>query len=379
VYRTGKHRSRPNPDGPEVRKYPELAHMTPEEHTELLAVINDVEQESGAGQAKGRESPLWNRPRARSLWPGQHATCAICGGRMYRYGDFLRCQHSTVNSVRPCWNHVQVEYTFTHTKVLAWVMNVLNRQPAVRERVIQIAWSEFERVRQRHRRSGGSLQEGITDLEGQEKRLAKAIAKGGEMDALLAELAEAQSQLRQARRKLKQITQEVEENSEFSSQEDVAARLDEALARMTLVSLDFADFLRQLIPVFVIQPVQALDRPQVRPRAKLTLRLDAWTTQGETPFETSVELDLFEPPLHIHHLQACLVAKQACPEASLKEIAASLGINHMTVNRAFDYARRMEKEGMIDPYREIHEQPAQASRWGKRPTRQIPGRPPDTA
>ena len=50
-------------------------------------------------------------------------------------------------------------------------------------------------------------------------------------------------------------------------------------------SREFADVLRRFpIPRFVIQPVQALDRPLVRPRGELTLSTAAW--RNSTGFST---------------------------------------------------------------------------------------------
>jgi hypothetical protein len=98
----------------------------------------------------------------------------------------------------------------------------------------------------------------------------------------------------------------------------------------------------------------------------LTLRLDAWCNGEEPPLAVSVTLDLFQPPVHISNLPGCVAAKQVDPEASLDEIAAKLGLNRMTVKRALKYARLMAEAGLTDPYRELREEPKDASRWKKK-------------
>jgi hypothetical protein len=80
-----------------------------------------------------------------------------------------------------------------------------------------------------------------------------------------------------------------------------------------------------------------------------------------------VVLDLFESPVHIQHLRACVATKVANPRLSLKRIAVAVGTSYMTVKRAMDYSRRMEREGLTDPYRELSERPEQASRWRRLP------------
>ena len=51
-YKTGKPRARPNPQGPAVQEYPELAHMTPGEQAELLAAMDA--RQGAARKASGR-------------------------------------------------------------------------------------------------------------------------------------------------------------------------------------------------------------------------------------------------------------------------------------------------------------------------------------
>ena len=150
-----------------------------------------------------------------------------------------------------------------------------------------------------------------------------------------------------------------------------------ALLNLASHSFEFADQLRRIFPSFVIQPVQQLDCGQMRPRGKLRFSPRAIgvgrSGQSDAPAavdEVVLELDLFEPPTFILHLPACLAAKDAHPQLSLKGIAASLGINHMTVKRAFDYARLMTRMGFSVPYREISSCPAEASRWRQRRTGQ---------
>ena len=101
VFKTGKSVQEPNPAGPEVKEYPELAHMTISEQTELLAFMDARKETSKAGQRKGKDSPLWRKPRNRSIWPGQHAHCSVCGGLMYCYGKVLRCRNSVPSAHAP--------------------------------------------------------------------------------------------------------------------------------------------------------------------------------------------------------------------------------------------------------------------------------------
>ena len=122
------------------------------------------------------------------------------------------------------------------------------------------------------------------------------------------------------------------------------------MLQLLSTSYEFADVLRRLITEFRVVPVQALDTPQVRPRGMLTLNwgclLDgAPTGQPLTPVTANIEL--FQPPEHIHWINACGSLHVGRPRMSLKQIAVQLGIGHMTAKRALDYARLMRDAGLL--------------------------------
>ena len=122
--------------------------------------------------------------------------------------------------------------------------------------------------------------------------------------------------------------------------------------------------------MFLLEPVQALDTPLVRPRARLTFRpsnlVSIQAGDSAELADIQVKIDLFDPPVHIGHMPACLAAKAEAPKLSFKKIAAKLGINYMTVKRALDYSRRMVAAGMSEPYRVLRDRPETASRWHPR-------------
>jgi site-specific DNA recombinase len=362
IFKTGRHRSHRNPDSPEMEQYPELAHFTPEEHAELLVAMDA--RKNGREYLQGRGHPLTGQLRARSLWPGQHARCAICGGLMYRFGNCLKCENSRLSSATPCWNHVQVDFAMLSAKVLAWLCEVLAEHPRCRTQVAEATWQELSRSRRRQFKDVEELEKGIARLQREADNLAAAIAQGGELEALLHRSVAVDQDLKKARNEKAQALQRVQSTEDFVTFEDVVARLEPALIRVAGTSRDFAQLLRRRIPTFTIHPVQALDCAQIRPRARLTVRLEP--SEEGPPQEISATLDLFEPAVHIKYLAACLAMKEAQPKATLDEIAAALGINRMTVKRALATARLMQQGGVTEPFVEINQKPEKASRWKKR-------------
>jgi hypothetical protein len=207
----------------------------------------------------------------------------------------------------------------------------------------------------------------ISALERQSANLATAIAEGGQLQALLEKLQGVEDALQQARSAQLAEQQRSAESGGLPTKEQIDEMLPELLLRLVGSSFEFADLMRRIFPQFVIQPVQALDTPLVRPRAKLTFRPGSLVgnrpANGAEIADTQVTIDLFEWPVHIRHMSSCLAAKAESPHLSLKKIATQLGINYMTVKRSLDYARRMQAAGLTDPYRELFERPEIASRW----------------
>jgi site-specific DNA recombinase len=364
VYSKGKNKPRANPAAPEMQDCPDLAHFTPVEHRELLAVMKAREAVAAAPQKGGRDSPLYNVPRARSLWPGQHARCGVCGGLMYRYGELLKCQNALGKGPRECWNHVLVRIAEVHARVLPLVLRFLDTYPPARSVVATLAWAECQRVRGRQNRGLAGLDDRIADLEKQAGFLAKAIGKGGNMDALLSELGAVNQDLSAARTQRTRLATAGETTGAYGSAAEIAAGLGDALPWLAATSRDFADILRRLISTFEVVPVQGLDRPAVRPRARLTISAAAGARPGEAgPPEVAAVIDLFDPPAHIRHEPACRAARAADPTDGLQAIGERLGVTKMTVKRALDYGRLMDQAEVRDPYQELRDRPAAASRW----------------
>jgi site-specific DNA recombinase len=373
VFKTGRHRRRKNAEGPETEHYPELAHLSVAEHEELLQVMG--QRAAAHRHRSGPGHPLYRQPRSRSLWPGQHARCAICGGLMYRYDrDQLKCQNAHERGSRACWNHVQVSATQAQEKILGWLLTYCRQFPGFQKALVEAAWTELEGQRRRSEQAWGALDQQIEDLEKRAANLAKAIALGGQMEALVQQLAEVNQELKVAKkRQAAQTEQQSPALARLGSYREVELNLEVALRAVAKHSYEFGDLMRHVIPAFVVQPVQALDSGQVRPRAKLTVRFatlgaikGADAAWGPRHGDLQVALNLFDPPLHVRHVERCVAEKTAQPQLSLKQIGVRLGLNVMTVKRALDYARRMKDVGTTDPYQEVTASPTNAARWKSR-------------
>jgi hypothetical protein len=243
--------------------------------------------------------------------------------------------------------------------------------PPLREALAALAWEHWRRLHCHAPKAKSLAENEIASLEQQAANLAKAIAIGGQLDALLHQSKTVHDAIQLAQQRLANQLSAAVDSVPPLSKEQIESRLDQILLDLAHTSFEFADDLRRLFPKFVVCPLQALDTPLIRPEGRLLFRPsglcdDSDECRMHRATEIEVVLDLFEPPDHIRHLAACVAAKQSSTRLSLKKLAAGLGIGHMTVKRALAYARLMECEGLTVPYRKLLRRPAQGSRWNKR-------------
>ncbi len=285
---------------------------------------------------------------------------------MYEMGRHLKCRNALAGSAKPCWNHVQVPVELTRQKVVGWLTAELANIPCAREALINCVLIELERLHRGTQSDSCRLERRIGELQAAAANLAKAIAKGGELDVLVQELTAIQAQIRELEaQKENQAEAEGQDGCQLT-REQVGSQLQDQLLALLRSSYEFADTFRRLITEFRIVPVQALDTPFVRPRARLTInfgRLRDGPPEGCGEQAVASAIDLFEPPEQIRWLNSCIALKAENPKHSLKRIALRLGIGHMTVKRALAYARLMTAARMTEPYRELTERPEVASRW----------------
>jgi DNA invertase Pin-like site-specific DNA recombinase len=369
IFATGKHRRRKG-ERPETEVYPELAHLT---MAEQAALWGAMDQRAEVWRVPdGSSAKRLRVPRTKALWPGQSATCAICGGRMYDLGTFLKCQNALPGVAKPCWNHVQAPIELTRQKLVSWMIAEGDKLPGVRQSLVSLAWNELERSHQGCHSESRRLDQRIAELKSGASNLAKAIAKGGELDVLVQELEAIKTQIAALEVRKGELADEETKVESRLTREQVNSQLNDHLLALLGTSYELGDVIRRAITEFAVFPVQALDTPAVRPRARFTLdfeRLSETESRGAQAAAASAVLDLFEVPEHIRWLDFCVTLKQEHSTFSLKQIAARLGIGHMTVKRALSYAGLMKTMGVADPYRELQERPATASRWHSKRSR----------
>ncbi len=369
-FKTGKFERKRNPD-PEVKHWPELAHLTKEEFADLKSLTDEIARIAKEPRSTTRH-PRYQVRRTNSIFPAHHATCAICGELMYRYdADQLKCSLAHEPEPNNCWNHVQMNCDLTRRKVIGWMTEQLSQFPEARQAVVDFAWSTFETLHRTHNRQQGGLERQIADLERQAADFGRAIKRGIKIDEVLDEAEAVQRQLERARRKMAQRDAASSSVALPLQPLEVSDNLEAFLLQLAGTSFEFGDFMRKIFPEFKIVPIQAIDSSQVHPRAKMLF--DPWSlVPGATEDDPNrapipVTFDLFIPPIHLRYLREVRQLLADNPKVKNTRIAEITGMHPMSVKRAKAIIRQMVDLGLAEPYRELTAKPKCAGRWKRRP------------
>ena len=365
---TGRKKRKLNPN-PLTKTYLELAHLTPEEHAELIAEMDRRVMEHPR-KRRAKVGPK-GRARSRSHFPGQAMTCNICGSLYYWCGaGGLKCSNCGDPAKGSCWNHLQADPLVIRRKVLDVLLNCIQERPDAKTTLIQAALAECERLRGHGGREQARLEEQIKRLKSGKRALATAIRKGGEVDVLLEELHDAEANLAKKTQELKRVREQAEAELVPADANTVREQLPEIVAYLMADSYEFADLLRRAIPVFRIEPLQAVDTGRPVPRAHVTFSFAALLERRPSPEYTpqpgdfSVVLDLFEPPAHIQCLRDAVRLHREHPNWSAERIAEAIGpdVKRWSVRLALKLHEQMEELGVTEPYVPVTD-PAKVSRW----------------
>lgn len=358
VYSTGEHRRERN-DRPEEQHVPELAHLTKEEQEALWAVMDArIDEES-----RSLESQLKGRSRKRTLFPGQHLRCGICGGYLYWLSPILKCRNSLASRGKACWCNVQVDPKQLIPKLMPLLVAELRKHPDLWTLLIDTAVAEIGRSVNRSARTLQTLNKRIADLKRTCTTLVDRMIELPDSPTLGARLKAAEQELAECEAERDVAGRVQDEVGPELSREDIEDQIDEVVIQLAKSSYDFAAFLRRALPNLVVVPVQALDTPQVRPRVVWTLPA---AVPGGEPIVITV--DAFEPGLHITHALNCQSLKAERPELTLEQIGSRVDIGKQRVHQALQYAQLMAARGTIDPFIVLTAAPERASRWRARPT-----------
>ena len=306
--RTRGHKVRRKNSNPLVKCWPTLAHLSTEEHEQILDEMNRRKKEHPRlrNKRQGALKKLDDRLQSKTLFPGQLMTCSVCGGLFYWIGrDCLKCCNAGDPREGACWNHVQVDPTIARNGIKQLLPRLIDEQPAVTRVFLESVTAEYTAALRRENRELDTVAAQIKSLERERGHLIEAI-KGGRIDSLVQELRVTEQKIAQQQDRQKALEQKSKSPALPPSRDEIRKALPEILDHLLKESYDFSDLLRRVIPVFEITPLRAVDSGKPVAQAKVVFDFERLQKRphDETQTTEAIEnvLNLWNRPMHL----ACL-------------------------------------------------------------------------
>ena len=280
----------------------------------------------------------------------------------------LRCSKAREDQ---CWCRVRPKESIVRENVIGTILAAARTHPEFEQRLHKAIGEQIghaDRKRDQVRRN----------LEVRRDEIAKRITnlleslEGGQSNskAVLTRIEELEIEKTKLEEQISEHELSMLVTSPSITVDETREGLPEAVKGLAKSSFEFSALIRQLIPVFIIYPVQALNCSQVRARARFMI---SWSSLASPDQAENLNLsngdgewvtvDLFKQPQHV---QDALDLRAAGDDGDLRSpVPKQLGMSRERALRARTYLAAMKNAGLTDPYMELKEKPANASRWRK--------------
>ena len=382
---TGRRVSVPNPDGPEYRDCPHLAHVEPALWDEVNALL--VEQNRGLGRKPvDGTDPLAGRPKKRTVWPGQHVLCGVCG-RPYYWGGHGQADHMMCSGVRDyaCWNAATFDGRAAAGRLAAALLSAAESLPDFDEAFLAKV-AEAASARSSGRAAAlERLGKELAQAERESANLVESLAKMGYSEDLHARHLAASGKKAGLARERAALLREPEDVPALPPLEELKSRARVEVGRMASGEPEFGRMMHRLLPRIEVFPHQLLDGGKVVLRARVTIDLAPLLGPASGTFDVvlsrTVVVDLFDPPQREAYRDRIVALRNA--GRSEREAARELGLTATAAQHAMALQRLMAKEGVADAYRALTAPPERGGkirrhehpRYDFRPLDGYPARP----
>ena len=362
VNKTGQHKSVEAPAADRLyRVVPHLAFLEADRYDRLMAKLDAKNGHYARGRARGAADGRAGVPKKRTVWPGQHVACGVCGRLMYwgGHGQPGRLMCSGARDYA-CWNAATFDGLEAGPRLAAAVLAVAEGLPAFDD-----IFRSKARAASVARRSGRAAALARLDLDiaqaGREvANLTDAVSKMGHSVALADKLEEGEGRHARLTGERADLRRRPDEVPELPPVERLKTLAREAVGRMAFADPAFGRLMQDIVPRITVLPYQPLDGGAVVLRATLTVNLAPLLgAAGESVGGLVVReatVDLFDPPQRAASCKR--VAALRAEGKTARAAAKACGLTVTAANKAAALHELMRAAGATDPYRLLTAPPA---------------------
>jgi len=357
VNKTGRRQSVKSPPQEHLfRVVPHLAFVEPARFDRLMAKLDAQHAACARGRRAGTADTRVGISKKRTVWPGQHVACGVCG-RMFYWGGHGQAGRLMCSGARDyaCWNAATFDGALAARRMAEAILSLAESLPDFDE-VLQSKVESEARARQSACKDlmGRLVRE--AEAAGRElSNLLDAVARMGYSPGLQSRLAEAEARKVRLDAELVDLRRQPDETPQLPPVAELKRRAREAIGQFAFDDPGFGRLMHLLVPRIEVFPHRPLDEGSVVLRAELTVNLapllgDAGGPLGGLIVRTAT-VDLFDPPQRIAFRERVVALRgQGMTE---RQVAREVGLTVTAAQRATALHRQMQEVGVVDPYRPL--------------------------
>jgi DNA invertase Pin-like site-specific DNA recombinase len=367
INKTGRHKSVTAPPEELLERHcPHLAFIEPARYDLLIKKLDEKNakyRRKGTGGIDTRK----NVSKKRTIWPGQHIDCGVCG-RLLVYGA-----HGQKNSLAcsgalkyQCWNGTSINSEKAGKKIIIAIEKELSSLKDFDKVLLKEIEKELKNSKSTVSQRQEKLQTQQESNTKQMKNIIAAIGDSGHSASLLAELKTLEATKTQLANELSSMLTTSTSIPKMPSMEEIKTMVLGSMRSLAINSQEFGRLLRKLIDRIVVLPFQHCDGSSPVLRAYFELNLASLLPHipGMESFSAALRktmvVDLFDPPQR----EAFRTEATALIASGMNQRKAAkvLGITSTAVQRAQALNKKMEQSGITDPYIKLNEPPPENSK-----------------
>lgn len=355
VNQTGRRKAVPAPLSERLeRDCPHLAFIEPSRYDRLIRML-DARNAKYRRKGIGGIDPRKNVPKKRTLWPGQHIYCGICG-RLFVYGGHGQKDHLMCSGAHQylCWQAITVDGPLAAQQLIEAIRCEIESLPDFDPLLIEAVQRQRQQWSKDKERRGQEYARQQVENQRQIHNILEAIKSAGSSSSLLAELQRLEIQKVQLESEYGEQRRTAESSLVLPSMTEIKALAARSFEELAVTSQEFGRLLRRLIPRIVVYPYRLCDGGHPVLRAHFTLSLvpllppAPGSEQLAAALCRALVVDLFQAPQR--EVYRFPVMELTGNGLSQHEIAWELEITQTAVQRAVALSRSMDKLGVADPY-----------------------------
>jgi DNA invertase Pin-like site-specific DNA recombinase len=354
VNKTGRHRSvKAPPEERLFRHVPHLAFIEPARYDRVIALLDARHADCARGRKAGIPDSRTGVSKKRTVWPGQHVTCGVCGRQFY-WGGHGQADHLMCSGTRDylCWNVATFDGNVAGRRLAEVILSLAEALPDFDDVFLARAEAEARARRSSRDQALGRLGCEFAAAAREAANYADAIGRGEYSPTISARLADAEARMARLQSQIAGLRMQPDEVPQLPPVAELKRIAHEEVGRMAFDDPAFGRLMHRLVPRVEVFPYRPLDGGAVVLRAELTANLapllgpvgdslGGWVVRTAT-------VDLFDPPQRVEYCGRIVTLRaQGMTE---RKAAQELGLTVTAAQRAMALHRQMQAGRATDPY-----------------------------